>query len=154
MARSRSHCAARLTQSVNQYRLAGQDAVIEPPQYVPLQIKLSICVDPDYFRLDVQQQLLQALGSGTLPNGRPAYFSPDNFELGQPVYLSPLYVAARAVAGVQTVTATVFEPQGKNTQAYLQQGYIPMGPFQVAQLDNDPSLPGNGRLTLNMMGGK
>jgi len=29
-----------------------------------------------------------------------------------------------------------------------------MGPFQVALLANDPSLPGNGRLTLNMMGGK
>jgi Baseplate J-like protein len=143
-----------LTQSVNQYRLAGQDAVIEPPQYVPLQITLAICVDPDYFRLDVQQQLLQALGSGTLPNGRPAYFSPDNFELGQPVYLSPLYVAARAVAGVQTVTAAVFEPQGQNTPAYLEQGYIPMGPFQVAQLANNPSLPGAGRLTLNIMGGK
>ncbi len=143
-----------LTQSVNQYRLAGQDAVIEPPQYVPLQITLSVCVDPDYFRLDVQQQLMQALGSGTLANGQPAYFSPDNFELGQPVYLSLLYAAARAVAGVQTVTATVFEPQGQNTQTYLHQGYIPMGPFQVAQLANDPSLPGNGRLTLNMMGGK
>jgi Baseplate J-like protein len=143
-----------LTQSVNQYRLVGQDAVIEPPQYVSLQITLAICVDPDYFQLDVQQQLMQALGSGTLPNGQPAYFSPDNFELGQPVYLSPIYAAARAVAGVQTVTATVFEPQGQNTQTYLDQGYIPMGPFQVAQLDNDPSLPGNGRLTLNMMGGK
>jgi hypothetical protein len=143
-----------LTKSVNQYRLAGQDAVIEPPQYVSLQITLAICVDPDYFQLDVQQQLMQALGSGTLPNGQPAYFSPDNFELGQPVYLSPIYAAARAIAGVQTVIATVFEPQGQNTQTYLNQGYIPIGPFQVAQLDNDPSLPGNGRLTLNMMGGK
>ena len=87
--------------------------VIEPPQYVPLEITLAVCVDPDYFQIDVQQPLLQALGSGTLPNGRPAYFSPDNFELGQPVYLSPIYAAARTVAGVQTVTATVFEPQGR-----------------------------------------
>ncbi len=143
-----------LTRSVNQYRLAGQDAVIEPPQYVSLQITLSICVDPDYFQLDVKGQLMQALGSGTLKSGAPAYFSPANFELGQPVYLSPLYTAARGVAGVQTVTATVFEPQGQNTRTYLRQGYIPMGPFQVAQLANDPSLPGNGRLTLNMVGGK
>ena len=120
-----------------------------------LQITLSICVEPDYFRLDVQKQLMQALGSGTLPNGQPAYFSPDNFELGQSVYLSPLYTAVRSVAGVQTVTATVCSsPRARTPEAYLDQGYIPMGPTQVARLDNDPSLPGNGRLTLKMMGGK
>jgi predicted phage baseplate assembly protein len=127
-----------LTQSVNQYRLAGQDAVIEPPQYVPLQITLAICVDPDYFRLDVQQQLLQALGSGTLPNGQPAYFSPDNFELGQPVYLSPLYVAARAVAGVQTVTAMIFEPQGQNTPALPGTGLHPDGPVPGGATGQQP----------------
>jgi hypothetical protein len=143
-----------LTRTANQYRLAGQDVLIEPPQYIPLQIALTICVDPDYFQRDVQQALLQALGSGTMPNGKPALFAPQNFELGQPVYLSPIYTAARTVAGVQTVTATVFEPEGENTQVYLLQGYIPMGSFQVAQMENDPSLPGNGRLSLTMMGGK
>jgi hypothetical protein len=143
-----------LTQTVNQYRLAGQDILIEPPQYVPLAIALTICVDSNYFQLDVQRALLQVLGSGTLANGQPALFSPDNFELGQTVYLSPIYAAARTVAGVMTVTATVFEPQGQNTQVYLQQGFISMGPFQVAQMDNDPSLPGNGQLSLMMMGGR
>ncbi len=143
-----------LTQTVNQYRLAGQDILIEPPQYVSLEIGLSVCVDPDYFQRDVEQALLRVLGSGTLPNGQPALFAPQNFELGQPVYLSPIYAAARRVAGVLTVTATVFEPEGQNTQVYLQQGFIPMGPFQVARMDNDPSLPGNGQLRLCMMGGK
>jgi hypothetical protein len=55
---------------------------------------------------------------------------------------------------VQTVQARVFEPQGMNTTQYLQQGYIPMGAFQVAQLANDPSLPSHGRLTLRMQGGR
>jgi hypothetical protein len=145
---------SNLTQTANQYRLAGQDVLIEPPQYVSLEIGLTICVASGYFQRDVQQALQQALGSGTLPNGQPALFAPQNFEMGQPVYLSPIYTAARAIAGVQTVTATVFEPQGENTQVYLQQGYIPMGSFQVARMDNDPSLPGNGQLSLTMMGGR
>ncbi|MFZ0420288.1 MAG: putative baseplate assembly protein [Candidatus Sulfotelmatobacter sp.] len=143
-----------LTQSVNSYRLAGQDILIEPPQYVSLNLAFTICVDPDYFQRDVQQALLQTLGSGTLPNGQPALFAPQNFELGQTVYLSPIYAAARAVAGVQTVTATVFEPQGQNTNIFLQQGFIPMSAFQVARMDNDPSLPDHGRLQLTMKGGK
>jgi hypothetical protein len=29
-----------------------------------------------------------------------------------------------------------------------------MGPFQVARMDNDRSVPNHGQLTLSMMGGK
>ncbi len=143
-----------LTKTVNAYRLAGQAASIEPPQYVPLAITLTVCVDPDSFAMDVRAALAQVLGSCMLPDGAPAFFAPQNFELGQPVYLSPIYAAARTVPGVTRVAATVFEPQGQNTQTYIQQGYIPMGPFQVARLDNDPSLPGNGILNLTMLGGR
>ena len=143
-----------LTKTVNAYRLAGQAAYIEPPQYVPLSVTLTVCVDPDSFAMDVRAALLQVLGSCRLPSGAPAFFAPQNFELGQPVYLSPIYAAARTVPGVTRVTATVFEPQGQNTRTYIQQGYIPMGPFQVARLDNDPSLPGNGILNLTMQGGR
>ena len=143
-----------LTRYINQYRLAGQDIQLEPPQYVPLEIALTICVDPDYFAMDVEQALLQVLGSRTLANGQPALFAPGNFVLGQTVYLSPIYAAARSVAGVTTVTATVFQPQGVATKAYLNNGAIPLGPFQVAQMDNDPSLPNHGQLTLVLQGGK
>jgi len=143
-----------LIKSVNAYRLAGQAIYIEPPQYIPLSLTLTVCVDPDSFAMDVRAALLQVLGSCRLPNGEPAFFAPQNFELGEPVYLSPIYAAARTVPGVTRVTATVFEPAGQNTQMYIRQGYIPMGPFQVARLDNDPSLPSNGVLSLTMLGGR
>jgi predicted phage baseplate assembly protein len=142
-----------LTQMVNSYRLAGQDILIEPPDYVSLYIVLSVCVQPNYVRLKVEKALMQALGSGTLANGQPAVFAPQNFKLGQTVYLSPIYTAARAVPGVQTVIATAFEPQGESTKVYLRQGFIPMGAFQVARLANDPSLPNHGQLKVTMQGG-
>jgi len=143
-----------VTKYVDRYRLAGQDLQLEPPEYVSLDIKLVICVDPDYFQAKVQEALNQVLGSGCLPNGQPAFFAPSNFKLGQTVYLSPIYAAVRTVAGVQSVTAHKFQPQGVNTKTYLQTGEIPLGPFQVARLDNDPSRPANGQLTLVMRGGK
>jgi hypothetical protein len=146
--------ACALTRYVNRYRLAGQDLQLEPPEYVSLDIKLVVCVDPQYFQADVQQSLSRVLGSGCLANGQPAFFAAPNFKLGQTVYLSPIYQAARTVAGVQSVTALTFQPQGVNTKAYLQGGAIPLGPFQVARLDNDSSRPANGRLTLVMKGGK
>ena len=148
-----------LTKYVNQYRLAGQDLKLEGPDYVSLTIALTVCVDPGYFQAQVQQALQQALGAGTQPNGTPGVFAPGNFQLGQSVYLSPIYAAARSVAGVTTVTATVFQPQSvplttPPTQVYINAGEIPMGPFQVGRMANDPSLPANGQLTLNMQGGK
>jgi hypothetical protein len=143
-----------LTQYVNRYRLAGQDVQLEGPDYVSLEIRLTVCVNPSYFQANVEKGLMQVLGAGTLPGGKPALFAPGNFKLGQTVYLSPIYAAARTVAGVQSVTAHVFQPQGVRTNAYLHAGEIPMGPFQVARMDNDPSLPANGQLTLVMKGGK
>ena len=148
-----------LTRYVNRYRLAGQDLKLEGPDYVSLTIALTVCVDPAYFQAQVQQALEQVLGAGTQPNGQPGVFAPANFQLGQSVYLSPIYTAARSVAGVTTVTATVFQPQSvplttPPTQVYIQAGEIKMGAFQVARLANDRSLPANGQLTLNMLGGK
>lgn len=143
-----------LTRYVNGYRLAGQDLQIEGPAYVSLDIELTVCVEPGYFQRDVEQALLQVLGSGALSCGPPPLFAPGRFELGQTVYLSPIYAAARTVAGVQSVSATVFQPQGVKTSAYLRRGEIALGPFQVARMENDPSLPDHGRLTLVMQGGK
>ena len=87
-----------------------------------------MCVDPNYFQSDVELSLRTVLGSGTLPDGQPAFFAPGRFVLGQTVYLSPIYRVARSVAGVLTVTAEEFQPQGTNTKAYLHRGAIPIGP--------------------------
>ena len=134
-----------LKRTEERYRLAGQDLELAPPLYVPLQIALEVCVDPNYFRSDVQRALLQVLGR---------LFAPDNFTFGQTVFLSPIYAAARSVAGVTAVRAVTFQPQGVNSSAYLSAGEIKLGPLQIARLDNDPNFPNHGQLTLFMDGGK
>ena len=144
-----------LRQNVERYHLAGQDLELDSPQYVPLQIELEICVDPDYFESDVQQSLQQILGSGIDSSGRKGLFFPDNFTFGQTVYLSPIYAAARSVAGVVAVTANIFQPQGiPATSQFLDAGEIKLGALQIAQLANDPSYPNHGQLTLVLEGGK
>ena len=143
-----------LKANVERYRLAGQDLKLESPQYVSMQITLQVLVDPSYFQTDVEQSLLQVLGSQILPNGQKGLFYPDNFTFGQTVYLSPVYAAARSVAGVVSVLATQFQPQGVNSTQYLTAGEIKLGSLQVARLDNDPSAPDHGQLTLVMHGGK
>ncbi len=143
-----------LKTKVESFRLAGQDLELESPQYVSLQITLQVTVDPQSFRADVQQRLQQVLGNGVLPDGRKGLFHADNFTFGQTVYLSPVYAAARSVAGVVKVVATQFQTQGLSTTRYLASGEIKLGTLQVARLEDDPSFPNHGQLTLIMQGGK
>jgi hypothetical protein len=141
--------------NVERYHLAGQDLEIDNPQYVPLQIQLEVCVDPSYFQSDVQQSLMQVLSSGVSSAGQKGLFYPDNFTFGQTVYLSPIYAAARTVAGVVSVRANAFQPQGTNTTTqFINAGEIPIGPLQIARLANDPNFPNHGQLSLVLEGGK
>lgn len=142
-----------LKKSVGTWRLAGQDLQLESPQYVSLDIKLTICVDPGYFNADVQNGIVQVLSNQILPDGQKGFFYPDNFTFAQTVYLSPIYAAVRSVPGVIGVTSQKFGIQGIDTD-YTAAGEIKMAGLQVARLENDPNYPDHGQLSLTMEGGK
>ena len=139
---------------LERYRLAGQDFKLESPDYVPLDIVLDVCVEDGFFQRDVEQAVVERLTRADPLSGRQPLFAPGSFALGQTVYLSPITTTVRTVAGVCSVHASVFQPQGVTTASYLHRGEIPMGAFQAARLDNDRSFPNHGQLRLVMAGGK
>jgi hypothetical protein len=87
-------------------------------------------------------------------DGRRGFFDPDNFTLGQPVYLSQIYAAALAVPGVAWVQATTFRRFGRSDAGELAAGVLRVQRLEIAQLASDPSFPERGRLTLTMRGGR
>lgn len=145
---------AQLVQHVDRFRMAGHDLQFDEPRYVALGITLHVCVKPDYFRAHVKAALLEALGSRRLADGRIGLFHPDRFSFGQTVYLSPIYAAAHAVAGVDSVKVTAFGPQDAPDPRALADGRLELGRLQIARLDNDPNFPERGRLLLLLDGGK
>jgi hypothetical protein len=136
------------------YRLAGYDLEIRPPQVLPLEIDLSVCAAPGYFRGDVEQGVLTALSSRILSDGRRGFFYPGNFVFGQALYLSQIYAAVEEVQGVDSVEVTVFRRFGQPDNGELAKGVIPAGPWQIVQLDNDPNFMEHGVLKVTMLGGK
>ena len=134
--------------------MAGHDLEVDTPQYVPLEIAMFVCVQPDYFRSDVEAALLEIFSSGTLADGRKGLFQPDFFTFGQTVYLSPLYAAAQAVAGVASVNITVFQRQGLPETSGLTDGFLVMNRLEIARLENDPNFPERGIFTLELGGGR
>jgi hypothetical protein len=142
-----------LRNRLESYRLAGQDIEIDNPMLVALEIEMRVSVEPDYFRSDVQRALQAVFSNRILPDGRRGLFHPDNFSFGQPVYLSPLYAVAQAVAGVRSVVVTQFQRLDNPSGDALAQGFLPLGRLEIARCDNDPNFPDRGRFRLVLEGG-
>jgi predicted phage baseplate assembly protein len=130
---------------LERYRLAGYDLDVDRPRYVPLEVGMLVCVEPDYLRSEVGSAVLTELAG---------LFAPDNFSFAQPVYLSPIYAAAQSVPGVASVTVQVFQRQHEPASSGLTGGLLSMGRLEIARLDNDPNFPERGVLSLSLGGGR
>jgi hypothetical protein len=133
---------------LDSFRMAGHDVEIDSPVFVPLEVNMTVCVDPDYFASDVEQALLDIF------NNRTGIFSQYNFTFGRTVYVSPLYAAAQNVTGVSSALITIFQRLNSPSTSGLKTGSLPMGRLEIARLDNDPNFPERGVFRLQMQGGK
>lgn len=140
--------------SLEPLRRMGHDLVVAPARYVALDVELRICVLPRFLRGHVEAALLDVFGHGVRRTGAPGFFHPDNLTFGQGVRASALVAAAQAVPGVQSVEVTRLERYLGGPDDALQAGILSLGPLEIARLDNDPSFPENGRLILDMRGGR
>ena len=140
------------------FRRIGHDLVVEEAEYVPLILELTICVLPSYVRGQVQAELLEIFSNRILPDRRRGFFHPDNLTFGQPLFTSELIALAQAVPGVESVAVTTlrrqFDMSNDEAKQVLQTGVLTFGPLEISQLENDPSQPDNGRLTLHISGGR
>jgi hypothetical protein len=144
---------AELRLFLEKYRMAGHDLEIDGPHYIPLDLALTVCLQPGYTRSAVKQALLEAFSDAVFLDGRRGFFHPDNLTFGQTVYLSQLVAEAMKVPGVEWVKALRFQRWGQPTQGELAEGRIPFGRLEIPQLENDPNAPENGKLEFVMEGG-
>ena len=144
-----------LRRHLEPFRMAGYDLEVDAPRFVPLEVALHVCVEPDYFRAHVKAAVLDVLSSRVRPDGTLGFFHPDRFSFGQPVYLSAIVAAAQAVPGVESVvrerrsSASTTTRRARSTPACL-----PMSRLEIARLDNDPTFPDRGVLVVTAGGGK
>jgi hypothetical protein len=132
------------------YRRMGHDLSVGAARYVPIDLKIEVCVVPHHARADV----LRALRKTFAASSSGGYFNPDNLVFGGSVRLSPIVAAAQAVEGVQTVKVTKLERLGFPDPAVVGSGILKLGAEEIAQLANDPDFPEHGRITLTLRGGR
>ncbi|MBN2118642.1 MAG: putative baseplate assembly protein [Anaerolineales bacterium] len=145
---------------LERFRMAGQDIEVDAPRFVPLEIVFTVCVKPGYYRAQVKADLLKIFSSSDLPDGRRGFFHPDRFTFGQPLYLSQMIALVMDVPGVQWVDAedvsgkpNRFRRWGKPANGEFDAGKIAFDRLEIPRLDNNPSLPENGRIDFIMEGG-
>jgi hypothetical protein len=150
---------AGLYTHLQQRKLAGFDIEIGAATYVPLSVALRVCVRPEFIAADVRTGLLRSLSNRTSPDGSLGFFHSDRYTFGDPVVLSRLYAAIEATPGVDSVLITMLSrlhqrDPAEATRQNLKQGFLPIGEMEIVRLDNDPSFPENGRLALELIGGR
>ncbi|HLY02217.1 MAG TPA: putative baseplate assembly protein [Candidatus Cybelea sp.] len=145
---------ATVAAQLEQFRQIGYDLEVVGAFYVPLHIVLEVTVSPDYLRGHVEADLLQVFGTGTLADGSPAMFNPQNLGFGLSVYQSQLIGAAQVVTGVETVTVKRLGRLLDKRASHTAPEVLALGPLEVAQLDNDPSAPQRGTFRVKLVGGR
>ena len=144
--RGTESAAGRLTKTVDarleRYRRMGHDLRVEVARYVPLDIELKVCVKAAYLRGHVKAALLDVFSNRTLRGGKLGFFHPDRFTFGDGIHLSQIVAAAQAVEGVDSVAVTTLQRLFEAKNQELENGVLPLGPFEIAQVDNDPTFPG------------
>ncbi len=146
--------ARRVRAFLTRYRLAGYDIEVRPPRFVPLQLELDVCAAAGHFRSDVAAAVADALSARVLRDGSRGFFHPDNFTFGQPVYLSRIYAAVERVEGVDSAAVRVFRRYARPDAGELASGVLTVGPWEIAQLENDPNFAERGALHVTALGGK
>ena len=144
----------QLDQLLDRRRLAGYESYVLSPQYISLDLEISVCARPDAFRGDVDLAVLAALSAAHNPDGSTGFFYPDRFTFGQPLERSALEAAIQNVSGVAGVHTIRYRLRGVIVNYVGMPAEVTVGPSQIIRVDNDPSRPENGSLKITVDGGK
>jgi hypothetical protein len=136
------------------YRRIGHDLIVRSAKCVPLDIEILVCVLPGYLRAHVKVALQSIFSNRMFSDGKFGFFHPDNLTFGEGIYLSQIVAAAQSIIGVESVSVTKLQRLYELPNGELENGVLPLSSFEIARADNDPSVPENGRVKIDVRGGR
>jgi hypothetical protein len=136
------------------FRRIGHDVRVAWARLVSLDIALTVCARRGYLNGHVKAAVRDALSNRALPGGKRGFFHPDSLTFGEGIHLSRLIAAVQAVPGVESVRLDRLERSYEGPNGEIEDGLLPLGKLEVARLDNDPSFPEHGTLSINVGGGR
>ena len=157
----------RLRGALDALRLIGDDVEIRAAAYVPLDLKLVLCAHPAYWIEDLRHVLESEFSDSHTADGRPGFFHPDSWSFGQSLHASRLIGRALSVQGVDRalrVSMRRFNPGLGGGLVTVEiapddlpealPGVLPVAPFEILVVANDPDRLAQGRIVFDIRGGR
>jgi predicted phage baseplate assembly protein len=130
-------------------RQAGRDVCLREPSYVPLDLRIDICAEPDASNAALVRAITRRLANRDDPN---SLFHPDRLSFGDALIRSDLEAEIQCVTGVRGVESIQVRRRGLHDFRALGMR-LEVAPHQILQLANDPAHPERGSLRVEARGG-
>ncbi|MGA2009418.1 MAG: baseplate J/gp47 family protein [Solirubrobacteraceae bacterium] len=143
-----------LSDLLNRRRLAGYESYVLTPQYVSVDLVITVAAAVSDFAADVAATVLAQLSPGTLPGGATGFFDHSRWSFGQALEPSALLAAAQGAPGVVGVVGVQYRHRGSQPRWTALSGPVAVAPDRILRVDNDPSRPEAGSLRVIVQGGK
>jgi hypothetical protein len=143
----------QLVTLLNQFRMAGSESYVPDPEYVSIDLQITLCVSPQSYAAQVKQDVVSALapGGATASN---TFFAVSRFGFGEPLYRANLEAAIQATPGVGGVTSIAYRLRDQRLD-FTEMGWVVnVGASQILRCDNDPSRPAAGAISVTASGGR
>jgi hypothetical protein len=144
----------QLSDLLDRRRLAGYESYVLAPRYASVDLRIALCAQPSAFAADVERAVLTQLRPGALADGGRGFFDHARWAFGAPLEASALLAAVQRAPGVQGVTAVSYRRRGVQPDWAPLPETIALGADEILRVDDDPSRPESGSLSITVRGGK
>jgi hypothetical protein len=144
----------QLINLLNRCQLAGYESYVPAPDYVSIDLLITVCARPDAFAGDVEAAILTALSTSKFPDGSTGFFYFDRFTFGTALERSALEAAIQKAYGVDGVVSVRYRQRGLTAVFIDLPDTLRIGANQILRVDNDSSNPERGTLRVIVKGGK
>lgn len=142
----------KLVRHLDAVRLIGEDLEIRPPRFVPLEIKVSLCIHREYWREDLKFLLNEEFSDGFTSDGRMAFFHPDLWTFGQELHASQIIGRLQAIQGVEHVISVSLKRWNGATPGTDK--IANLRPNEIIQVRNDRDRMETGFIEFDIQGGR
>jgi hypothetical protein len=133
---------------IDDYRMIGQEVVLEDARPVGIIMDLSIKIAAGYFQSEVRRAVEDVLGTRS-----GGFFAPGRLRFGEDLHASDLFQVLMTLDGVENVCLNRFKKAGNQFTDQSLSGIIQLDGLEIAVCDNDPANPQRGFYHLTMHGG-
>ncbi len=136
---------AELQALMGAVRQVGRCVITRQPVFLPLDLKIAICLERGFAFGDVLARVLRALSPSAGPG---AFFHPDNFTFGTPLSRPSLEAAIACVEGVSAVLEIQVRIRGRTGYFTLDTPELAVADNRILKVENDPRRPGQGSIRI------